>query len=156
MSNLRSYEDKKIRYFHLKPSDSFYQLKLSCNMDILERFLSIKDTKGVLEPKKKIALQVYEEIIPIHQKGPYPMKKKDICLKNVLKLHESYGSFMKNISNYSSDKSDTKISLFKQNLDKICDLSAKHVEQIILKDSSRQKNPTLLTLKQTIFSFNVT
>ena len=90
-----------------------------------------------MEPKKKIALQIYEEIIPIYQKGPYPMKKKDICLKNILKLHESYKSVIKNISNYSSDKPDTKISLFKQNLDKICDLSAKHVEQIILKDATR-------------------
>ena len=83
------------------------------------------------------------------------MKNKDICLQNILKLPENYGSVIKNISNYSSDKPDTKISLFKQNLDKICDLSAKHVEQIILKDSSRRKNPTLLTLKQTFFSFNV-
>ena len=100
MSNLRSSEDKKIRYFHLKPSDSFYQLKLPRNRDILERFFSIQDEKGVLVPKKNIALQIYEEIIPIYQKGPYPMKKKDNCLKNILKLHESYRSVIKNISNY--------------------------------------------------------
>ena len=44
---------------------------------------------------------------------------------------------------------------FKQNQDKVCDLSVKHDKQIILMDSSQRKDPSLLTLKQTFFSFNV-
>ena len=76
---------KKIRYFHLVPKTEFYQLKLPRNCDVLEVFFGLKDKLGESEPKKNIALKIYEQICPIYGKGPYPMEKKHNCLQDILK-----------------------------------------------------------------------
>ena len=93
--NLRKHE--KIRYFHLVPKTEFYQLKLPRNCDVLEVFFGLKDKLGELEPKKNIALKIYEQICPIYGKGPYPMKKKQNCLQNILKLYDDYQNVTRDI-----------------------------------------------------------
>ena len=137
--SLRSQDNKKIRYFHLKPKTEFCQLKLPRNRDILEVFFGLRDKFGELEPKKNIALNIYNQITEIYAKGPFPMKKKDICLKNILKLRDEYKSVTKDIKNYSSDNPSKKISKFKENLDTLCDFSAKNTVEIIMKDTNRSK-----------------
>ena len=74
METLR--KNQKIRYFHLVPKTEFHQLKLPRNCDVLEVFFGLKDKLGESEPKKNIALKIYEQICPIYGKGPCPMKKK--------------------------------------------------------------------------------
>ena len=64
MENLR--KNEKIRYFHLVPKTEFYQLKLPRNCDVLEVFFGLKDKLGESEPKKNIALKIYEQICPIY------------------------------------------------------------------------------------------
>ena len=88
MENLR--KNEKIRYFHLVPKTEFYQLKLPRNCDVLEVFFGLKDKLGESEPKKNIALKIYEQICPIYGKGQYPMKKKQNCLQNISKLYDDY------------------------------------------------------------------
>ena len=83
----------------------------------LKFFFGLRDKLGDLEPKKNIALKIYEQISPIYAKGPFPMKTKQKCLQSILKLREDYGNVTKDIKNYTSDNPSKKISKFKEQLD---------------------------------------
>ena len=138
MNNLRS--NTKIKYFYLVPKTEFYQLKLPRNRDVLEVFFGLRDQFGELEPKKNIALKIYDQICPIYKTGPFPMKKKQVCLENILKVHDTYRNVTKHIKEYDYDKPSKSISKFKESLDQLCDLSAKNIFEQIMKDSSRSQS----------------
>ena len=61
----------------------------------LSTFFRLQKELGIQEPKKNIAMRIYSEISVIYSKGPYPMKKKDYCLKMILELHDDYRAVIK-------------------------------------------------------------
>ena len=87
----RSLDQKKVRYFHLKPSNHLNVQKLPRNKCILERYFAIQDElTNNSESKRSIALKIYNEIVPIYSKGPFPMKTKQKCIDTIVRLHEEY------------------------------------------------------------------
>ena len=125
-------ENKSCRYFHLKPMESFNNHQLPTNRHILQRFFWIQDHDGKLQPKKVIALKIYTELCEKYAMIPCPMKKKQNCIQSILKLDAEYFKMAKNISNYKGEDSNLKISLFKQKLEKLCDLSAQNAIEVII------------------------
>ena len=126
-------ESKEKWKIHLVPKTKFYQLKLPRNCDVPEVFLGLKDKLGELEPKKNIALKIYEQICPIYGKGPFPMKKKQNCLQNILKLYDDY-QLNRRKSNFVNVESNIFTSWSVHEGKKLCQISFSLI--IFMKESS--------------------
>ena len=70
-------------------------------------------------------------------KRPISYEKKAKFLQNILKLYDDYQNVTRDIKNFRSDNPNTKISKFKEQLQQLCDFSAKNMFEIIMSDSSR-------------------
>ena len=66
------------RLFELVPLESFTGLNLPTNADILRRFFYIRENSKN-KPSRSIAEVIYNELEVIHDKGPFPMKGKNLA-----------------------------------------------------------------------------
>ena len=127
-------EEKSIRHFHLKPLECFNHTQLPTNKDVLQRFFWIQDHGSKSQPKKSIALEIYNEIAPKYAMIPCPIKRKETCIAIILKLKSQYDDVIKYVKTHETL---SKISIFKQNLENLCDLSALNAPDVIMKDFLR-------------------
>ena len=81
----------------MKPSDHFNDVQLPTNRDVLQRFFWIQDHGNKLKVKKAIALEIYNELCPKYAMIPCPMRRRDHCLKVILKLDLEYYDVAKNL-----------------------------------------------------------
>ena len=113
-------ENKKVtlrkdstRFLGLIPLESFSGLNLPTNADILRRFFHIRDNSQKKRTFRSIAEEIYNELEVIHDKGPFPMKKKSYSLTKICNLHKKWESLEKN-KKTSSEKT---VKIFQSELD---------------------------------------
>ena len=120
----------------LRPIAAFDDRRLPTNGEVLQRLFYIKDKDSSFNcPTRALIDKILPEIQFIYSKVPCEMQRKDNCIRVITRLYDKWQRLSKNVGQKCLSQSS--IDDFKDELSKLCDLTAKAALDQIAVDRGR-------------------